>query len=351
MVTRTLRMGLSAAALAAAMAFTAGAAEARELYIYNWSNYIPPELLKRFEDETGIKVTLDVYDSNETMLAKLQAGATGYDVVVPTDYIIPRMVDGGLIMKIDASQMENYKNVKEVFRDPTWDPGRAYSVPYMWGTTGFSYDSERVPGGELDQSWKEFFEPREELKGQIVALNDMNDVISSAAFYLGFERCFEDPKKAQAVLDLLEKQKPYLAMYQSDGTIERMIAGEVVMHQQWNGAAHRTKMERPAVVYVYPKEGLPFWADNFVIPKGAKNVEEAKEFLNWMMAPKNAAEASNFTGYMNAISGSEDYLEKALAEDPAVNMPDEYSDRLVPAEDCAKPAQDLRDRIWTKLKS
>lgn len=351
MVTRTLRMGLTAAAVAAVVAFGGGsAAEARELFLYNWSNYIPPELLKRFEQETGIKVTLDVYDSNETMLAKLQAGATGYDIVVPTDYIIPRMVEGGLIQKIDSSTMENYKNVKEVFRNPSWDPNRAYSVPYMWGTTGFSYDKERVKG-EVAESWKEFFEPREELKGQIVALNDMNDVISSAAFYLGYERCFDDPKKAQTVLDLLTKQKPYLAMYQSDGTIERMIAGEVIMHQQWNGAAHRTKMERPSVVYVYPKEGLPFWADNFAIPKGAKNVEEAKEFLNWMMDPKNAAEASNFTGYMNAIAGSDAFLEEKLAKDPAVNMPDEYADRLRAAEDCPKPAQDLRDRIWTKLKS
>lgn len=350
MVTRTLRMGFTAAALAAVVAFGGGAAEARELYLYNWSNYIPPDLLKRFEQETGIKVTLDVYDSNETMLAKLQAGASGYDIVVPTDYIIPRMIEGGLIQKIDASGMENFKNVKPVFRDTPWDPQRAYSVPYLWGTTGFSYDSGRV-NGALEESWKEFFEPREDLKGQIVALNDMNDVISSAAFYLGYERCFDDPAKAQAVMELLQKQKPYLAMYQSDGTIERMIAGEVIMHQQWNGAAHRTKTDRPSVVYVYPKEGLPFWADNFAIPKGAKNIEEAKVFLNWIMDPKNAAEASNFTGYMNAIDGSEAFLEEKLAKDPAVNMPDEYSDRLRPAEDCAKPAQDLRDRIWTRLKS
>lgn len=350
MTTKTLRTGLAGAVLVAVGTLTAQGAAAQELYIYNWSNYIPPELLERFEEETGIKVTLDVYDSNETMMGKLQAGATGYDIIVPTDYIVPRLIDGGLIQKIDASSMENFKNLKPAFTDPPYDPGRAYTVPYMWGTTGFSYDSARVDG-ELEESWKEFFEPRESLKGQIVALNDMNDVISSAAFYLGYERCFTEPEKAQAVLDLLEGQKPYLAMYQSDGTIERMGAGEVIMHQQWNGAAHRTKQALPTVTYVYPKEGLPFWADNMAIPTGAKNVEEAKIFLNWMMEPRNAAETSNFTGYMNAVEGSDQFLEPALANDPAVNMPDEYSDRLRPAEDCPREAQDLRDRIWTKLKS
>jgi spermidine/putrescine transport system substrate-binding protein len=145
------------AVAALALALAAGTAEARELFFYNWSNYYPPDLLKKFEAETGIRVTLDVYDSNETLLAKLQAGATGYDVVVPTDYMIPVMVREGMLERIDARSMPNFENVSQTFLGLPFDPERAYTVPYLWGTTGFTYDAKRVPGGTLEDSWRSFF--------------------------------------------------------------------------------------------------------------------------------------------------------------------------------------------------
>lgn len=232
-----------------------------------------------------------------------------------------------------------------------FDPERKYSVPYLWGTTGVSYDSARVPGGKLPESWAPFFDPPRELEGQVVALNDEVELWNAAAYFLGFDKCTEDPKQAQAILDLLQKQKPALAMYQSDGTIERMAAGEVIMHQQWNGAARRTKEQLPTLVYVYPKEGITLWSDNFAVPKGAPHLENARTFINWMMAPENIAQASNFTGYMNAVKGSDQYLDESLRNDPAVNMPEEYADRLRPTQDCSVKARELRDRVWTRLKS
>ncbi len=335
-----------------ACAFGAPAAQAQgELYLYNWSNYFPPALLEKFEQDTGIKVTLDVYDSNETMLAKLQAGAAGYDVVVPSGYMVRVMVEEGLAVKIDANELSNFKNVAKPHDSVPFDPERAYSAPYMWGTTGFSYDSARVPGGELEESWGELFEPRDALTGQIAMLNDEVEVYNAGAYYVGVSKCTEDPAEAQKILDVLEKQKPHIAMYQSDGTIDRMSAGEVIAHHQWNGAAHRTKKSLPSAVYVYPKEGLSFWTDNFVVPKGAPNLENAKTFINWMMAPENAAAASNFTGYMNAIKGSGEFLEESLKTDPAVNMPEDYADRLRPGENCSPKARDLRNKVWTRLKS
>ncbi len=339
-------------ALAALILATAPTAKAEgELFLYNWSNYIPPDLLKAFESDTGIKVTLDVYDSNETMVAKLQAGAAGYDVVVPSTYMIQPMVEQGLLEAIDVASLPNFKNLKEAFKDQPHDPKNAYSAPYLWGTTGFSYDSARVPGGELPESWAPFFDPPSELDGQIAALNDEVEVWNAAAYYLSVDKCTEDKEDAQAILDLLEKQKPHLAMYQSDGTIDRMAAGEVIMHQQWNGAAHRTKEKLPTVVYVYPKEGISLWGDNFAVPKGAPHLENAKTFIDWMMDPKNIAAASDFTGYNNAIEGSEQYMDKALTEDPAVNMPEDYENRLRPATDCSVASRDLRNRVWTRLKS
>lgn len=336
--------------VACLMAFAGSAFAAGEVNLYNWSDYIPPDLLKKFEKDTGIKVNLDVYDSNESLLAKLKAGATGYDVIVPSDYMVKIMTDENLLEKIDVAGMPNFKNVGAPFNKPPFDPKREYSAPYMWGTTGFTYDSARVPGGKLDDSWKSFFEPPAQLKGQIVALNDVVELYKAAAIFLHVDDCTEDPQVAKRILDLLEKQKPMLAMYNSDGTIERMQAKEVIMHQQWNGAAHRTKEKLPTAVYVYPKEGIGFWNDNFAIPKGAKNKDNAKKFVNWMMAPENIAIASNFTGYNNAINGSLKLMDVSLQKDPAVNTPAGMTKLFRPNRSCSAKAVALRDKVWTKLK-
>ena len=201
------------------------------LHFANWSDYYPPELLKKFEKDTGIKATLDAYDSNETLLAKLKAGGGAYDVVVPSDSFIEIFVKEGLLQKLDKSQLPSLGNLKENFRTLGFDPGHDYSIPYLWGTTGYSYDTAKVPGGRLEESWKPFFEPPAELKGKVVALNSIEELFIPATYYLGIDECTEDAREAQKVLDLLLRQKPALAMYNSDGTIERMAAGEVATPQ------------------------------------------------------------------------------------------------------------------------
>jgi spermidine/putrescine transport system substrate-binding protein len=338
-------------ALLAGLAASGSALAGGELNLYNWSDYIPPALLKRFEAETGIHVTLDVYDSNESLLAKLKAGATGYDVIVPSDYMVKIMVDEGLLEKIDTSRMPNFKRVEAPLDKPDFDPSRAYSAPYMWGVTGFTYDSSRVPGGKLDPSWKSFFMPPPALKGKVVALNDVAELYKAAAIYLKVDQCTEDPRQAKRISDLLEQQKPMLAMYNSDGTIERMQAQEVIMHQQWNGAAYRTRQKLKTAVFVYPKEGIPFWNDNLAVPKGAKHRANALKFINWMMDPKNIAEASNFTGYNNAIKGSSAYFAADLRADPAINPTPAMRKLFVPNKNCSPKATMLRDRVWTRLKT
>ncbi|MGK9231305.1 extracellular solute-binding protein [Inquilinus limosus] len=342
---------LAAVAAAGALTTASAAQAAGELYFYNWSNYYPPELLAKFEKETGIKVTLDVYDSNETLLAKLQAGAAGYDVVVPSDYMVDIMTKQGLLQEIGAAQMPNFKNVGAPHDKPWYDPERKYSAPYMWGTTGFSYDTAKVEGGKVDDSWWTVFNPDGPFKGRLAMLNDPVEVYKAASMYLGLDYCTESNEDAGKIFKLLEAQKPAVALYNSDGTIERMIAGEVVAHMQWNGAAHRTKEGRPTVAYIYPKEGVSFWADNFTIPKGARNVENAKTFIDWMMKPENIAAATNFTGYNNAVAASAEFMDAKLRDDPAVNTPQELLSRLVPAKNCSPAAVELRDRVWTRLKS
>ncbi len=322
-----------------------------ELRLYNWSNYFPPALIERFEKETGTKVTIDSYASEDDLLAKLQAGGGGYDVIFPGTTTLGIMVEKGMLAKIDVSEMENFKNLLPAFTSIAGDESRSYSAPYMWGTTGFTYDPEMVPGGMLEESWKEVFEPKPELKGKIAMLNEMSDVWNAGAYYLGIDKCTEDAGEAQKILDLLLAQKPDVKMYSSEGTIDRMIAGEVPLHMQWNGAAHRVKAKKPGAVYVYPMEGTTFWTDVLAVPKDAPNLEAAKVFINWMMKPDVAAEASNYTGYSNAVMGSGEFLKDDLKADPAVNMPEEYGERLRPFKACSPKSKDLREKVWTKLKS
>lgn len=339
-----------ALSLLIALGLTGNAQAAGSLNFANWSDYYPPELLKKFEADTGIKATLDAYDSNETLLAKLKAGGGSYDVIVPSDSFIQIMVKEDLLQKFDKSKLPNLKNLAPTFQTLSFDPEHDYSTPYLWGTTGYSYDAKQVPGGKLEESWKGFFEPPAELKGKVVALNSADDLYPPAARYLGINVCTEDPKEAKQIQELLLAQKPLLAMYNSDGTIERMAAGEVAVHQQWNGAYHRAHEQRDSLVYVYPKEGVAAFIDNFAIPKGATNVAEAHVFINWMMQPENIAAASNFAKYNNAISGAEKFMDKTLFDDPAINTPADKLDRLRPFELCSPKALKLRSAVWTKLK-
>lgn len=342
-------IALTTAFVLAFIGTSASAAEEKQLLLFNWSNYMSPDLLKRFEAETGIKVTLDTYDTNESMLAKLQAGGAGYDVVVPTGPTLQQMIADGLVLKVDANAMANFKNVKKPFDRPAFDPERSYSVPYMWGSTGLVYDTTKIAGGKIDDSWKELFEPRPDFVGKIGMLKDMGEVMTAAAYYLGFDQCTEKPEEGQKILELLEKQKPAVKIYSAEGTVDRVAGGEVTMEHMWNGSFHRAHAKLPTIAFVYPREGLNLWGDNFAVPKGAKHVENAKLFLNFMMDPKNAAEASNFTGYNNAIAGSEQHLKDDLRNDPAFNTPEPMIPRLKQTRLCSKAALDLRERIWTRL--
>ncbi len=337
-------------ALAIALAAAGfSAASADELNIYSWSNYIPPKILEDFTKETGIKINVDTFADNEALLAKLKAGGAGYDVATPTDYMIPTLISEGLLMEIDAKQLPNFKNVAAPHDGPDFDKDRKYSAPYLWGTSGIAYDTAAL--GKLPESWKILFEPDSGLKGRIGMLDDSTAVYNAAAYYLKVDRCTEDPKEAGRIYDLLSKQKPDVAMYDSDGVVDRLLAGEIRMHMAWNGQAHRAWREKPNIVFVYPEEGISFWSDNLVVPHDAPHAEAAKTFINWMMTPERMAAVSNFAGYMNGLKGSSEFLEAHLRDDPAVNMPDALAGRLRSALECSSKARELRDRVWTRLKS
>ena len=329
------------------VAFSAGAASAAgELFLYNWSDYTAPDLIKKFENETGIKVTLDIYDSNETLLAKLKSGGGAYDIVVPTHNFIPIMIQEGLIQKIDASKLKGYENINEQMKSPPWDPGNVYTIPWNTGSTSFSIDTA-VYKGPVD-SFKILFEPPDELKGKISMFDSAEENASLALIYKGYPLCNEDPAQMQTILDLLLGQKPSIKVYSSEGLHERLISGDVVMSGIWNGAAMRARKEKPSIKYIYPKEGVMGWADNLVVPVGAKNRESALKFMEFMLQPENMAIQTNFSGYANAIKGSEAFMNDDLKDAPELQVPEGVKVHFQST--CPENAIRLLDKVWTKVK-
>lgn len=319
-----------------------------ELNLYNWTDYISPDLLKRFEAETGIKVNLDVYDSNETLLAKLQAGGANYDVIVPSDYMVAQMVELGLLEPIKPSSFPNGANIKPEFLDVYFDQGREYTAPYMYGTTGIAVDPTKT--SKPVKGWADFFAADNPAGNKVGTLNDQVEVIHAALRAVGSKPCSTNKEDYVKVEKLLADWKPNVAVINSDGVIGRMASGEQVMHMMWNGAFTRAQADNPNLEYVYPAEGLNLWQDNFAVPKGAQNMDNAKIFINWMMDPKNIAEGTNFVGYDNGITGSSEFMTAELGKNPAVVIPDDKKALATPTPACPTEAIDLYDQVWTGFK-
>lgn len=319
-----------------------------ELNLYNWTDYISPELLDRFESETGITVNLDNFDSNETMLAKLQAGGANYDVIVPSDYMVAQMIELGLLQEVDPASFPNGQYIKPEFMDVYFDPGRKYSAPYMYGTTGIAYDPTKT-GVEVT-SWADFFDADSPAAGKIGTLNDQVEVIHAALRAVGSQPCSTNRDDYVKVEELLAGWKPGVAVINSDGVIGRMASGEQIMHMMWNGAFTRAQADNPNLQYVYPAEGITLWSDNFAVPVGAQNVDNAKIFINWMMDPANIGEATNFVGYDNGITGSSEFMTAELGANPAVVIPEEFKALAAPVPGCSVEAIDLYDQVWTNFK-
>ena len=339
-----MKLVLLATAGAALMATSAMAQET--LHIYNWTDYTAPDLIAKFEAETGIDVVIDTYDSNETLLAKLKAGATGYDIVVPSQHFVQIMIQEGLLQALDITSLPNYANVDPRWKNPAWDPEQKYSVPWQWGSASFSYRADLYSG--KGESLKEFFEPSEEVRGRLQVFASPDEIYNMANMYLGLDFCSEDPEDAKKVLALLEGQKPYVLTYSSEGMNDKLATGEIIMANHWNGYSLNGRDEaNPNITYAYPKEGIVGWFDSLVVPVGAQNVEAAMQFLDFVMDPENIALESNFAAYSNGIIGASEFMDEALKASPELNPPADVPVKF--GEACSPEAQKLIDRVWTKL--
>jgi spermidine/putrescine transport system substrate-binding protein len=335
-----------ASATAILMATAIPALAAGQLNIYNFGLYTPPDLIKKFEKAYDVKVTITEYDSNETALAKIQAGGSGFDIVVPAAYIVPAYIKAGLLMKSEPSQMSNFKNVKQEWVDVSWDPGRHYTVPYVWGTTGVMVNT-KVYKGDLNTA-AIIFDPPPELKGKINVVPSMNEVIDMAINYVGGQACTSDKAVLKAAHDKLMAAKPYWASIDYP-SFEKFVKEDLDASIFWNGASMRIRAENPGFAYGMPKTGFPLWQDNVAVLADAKNVENAKLFLNFLMDPENAALISDYTRYGNAITGSEKYMDADLLKAPELTIPADLKSAAHFLASCPPDVQQLYTRIWTDL--
>ncbi len=336
---------LQAALIGLGVVAGAGSAMADgELHIYNWGNYTSPDAIAKFEKQYNVKVSIDSYDSNDQMLAKVKAGGSGYDIVVPSSFVIEQMVKDDLLAKTEPNQMPNFKNMRPEFIDVYWDKGRHYSVPWQWGTTGITVNTDAYKGDI--NTWALIFDTPPELKGKVNVVPELSDVINAASFYLHIPLCSDKKEDLKKINDLLLKaKKDWRAMEYS--TIENLTAKNFMASMDWNGAAMRTRLQLPSAKYAYPKEGMASFMDNVVVLKDAKNLENAKLFQNFIMDPENAAMLSAFARYDNGIKGSEKYLPKDMIGAPEITPPQGFKVFFPPA--CPQKVVELQGKIWNNL--
>lgn len=340
----SLMKGVAVIALAAGFA-NAAQAEGK-LNIYNWAGYTPPDLVEKFQKETGIDVTIDTYDTNETLLAKLKAGGGGYDIIVTAHTFIPITAKEGLIQKFNPKELPNYSHLDKRFDNPSWDPEGQYSLPWQWGTTSFAVDTA-VYDKPID-SLETLFNPPPELAGKVAMFKGASDLMALAELYLGVPMCSEDPTEMQKVLDLLLAQKPAVKVYAGAAAIrEQMVSGEIAMGSTYSGQAKRTRADKPSVRYIYPKEGAISWVDALAIPADAKNFENARKFANFMLDPANAGALSNHAGYSNGSAGSEKFMKEELINAPEINVPE--GTKTFPMVTCSEKAVELETQVMTRL--
>ncbi|NVK74182.1 spermidine/putrescine ABC transporter substrate-binding protein [Marinomonas sp. CT5] len=336
------KTALTAAVIASSLPLSVQAAGS--LNIYAWAESIKPELISQFESETGIKVVFDSYTSNEDLLAKLKSGTTNYDLVSPSQHFVDIMIKEGLLENIHANEMPAFKHVDKQWQHQWWDKTSEYSIPFAYGSAGYTVNRDLYDGPAT--SWKEFFEPTEALKGKIAVFSTPDEVIPAAQLYLDIPFCSEDSKEMKRVLDLLKKQKPYVAVYSSDNIGSRIGGGEVAMHNWWDGNSMKARrVDGAPIEYAQPKEGLVGWMDSLVVPKGASNVKNAKAFINWISEKEHATEQANYYGHSPAVAVD---LSKSI--NTQENAPELFPTvPVVMAQACSPKAQKLVDRVWTAL--
>jgi putrescine transport system substrate-binding protein len=352
--------------MTATVALMAGAATAQEVRVYNWSDYIDEELLSKFQEETGLTLVYDVFDSNEVLETRLLAGGSGYDVVVPTGTFLQRQIQAGAFQKLDKSKLPNLVNMWDVVSDRTaqYDPGNEYSINYMWGTTGIGVNVGKVTeilGADAPiDSLALVFDPANAEKLAacgIMMLDAPTEMIPAALKYIGEDPNSHDPDVIAKTEPVFMAIRPHIQKFHSSEYINALANGEICVAVGWSGDILQAR-DRAAeagngveIAYNAPKEGAQMWFDQMAIPVDAPNPEGAHAFLNFIMDAQNMAAASNYVYYANGNKASQEFLAEDVIGDPAIYPSEEALNNLFTTTPWDAGVQRTVTRLWTRIKS
>jgi len=354
--------GVALAATAASGAW----AQDKVVNVYNWAEYTAPDTISGFEKTSGVKTRYDVYDSNDTLQAKLLTGNSGYDVVVPSTHYASRQIEGGLYQKLDKSKIPNWSNL-----DPdimalvaTIDPGNEHVIPWGYGTNGLGYNVTKVKellGNDADlANWDTLFKPENAAKLKecgISMLDEAAQVFPAVLHYLGKDPNSENPEDYKAALDVLKQIRPYIRQFSSSGYIDELAVGDLCMVYGFSGdvmiSRKRAQDAKKSydINYFIPKGGAPAWFDVMAIPKDAKNVDEAHAFINYIETPEVHAAITNTMFYPNANKAARAFVVKDVADNPMIYPPADVAKSLYVIKALPMNIQRLQTRMWAELKS
>jgi len=336
------------AVLLPALAAPEARAAKKELFLFIWSEYIPDAVLEDFRKQTGITVTATTYDSSEAMYSKLKlTGGAGYDIVVPSADYVMRMGAEGLLLRIDKARLKNLRNIDPKFLDRPFDPGNAWSVPYMWGTTALAVNSARVDPKAV-QSWGDLWRP--EYKGRLLLPNDMRGVLGMGLKLQGRSLNSMSEAEVKAAFEKLLPLMDAVKVFDSDSPKQAILSGEVDLAVMWNGEAKVAAEEDPKIVYVYPREGFSMWMDNLSIPKGAKNADAAYAFIDYILRPEVSARICSEMGYATPNKAAMARLDAAELANPVIYPPEDAYARGE-FEGNVGQAVTFYEQYWTRLKT
>ncbi len=318
---------------------------ARVLNFYNWDTYIDPSILADFEQRHGVTIHYETYESNEDLLAALEAGATDYDLIVPTDYMVSVLRSKGMLAVLNKDNLPNLKNLDPDFASPAYDPGGRYCVPYQWGTMGIGYDARAV-GRELD-SWADIFDP--EFAGRVSMLSDPRFSLGVALIYLGYSPNSTSSTEIAQARDLLVAHATQIAEYAPDTGQDLLREDQVDMAYEWSGDIFQLIAENPDFRYVIPKEGSIIWTDSICIPITAPHPELAESFINYLLEPAVGAALSNYIHFGSPNQAAEPLLNTADRNNPALYPPSDVQRRLFYLVDVGPQTTELYDQAWQQV--
>ncbi len=349
---------LLAAAMLAVPAF--GWAQNNVLHVYNWNDYIAPETVERFEKQCNCKVKQTYYSDNEELLAKLAAGAKGYDILVPTSNYVQGMAKAGWLQPIDKSKVPNLQNIMPAYMNTPFDPGNKYSVPYAYTITMLGYNEQKIKElGLTIDSWSAIFDPKilEKLKGRVTVLDSQSELMAAALKYLGYSVNDRDPKHWEEAKKVILKAKPYWAAFKASGYIEQLAAGNIWLVHGYSNDIYQADLgaqeaKQPfRIKHALPKEGAVLALDAMVIHKSAPRPDLAHQFIDFMLEGRNSADLTNMIGSGNPNAAAMTHIKPEIKGMSAIFPDAQTAKKLEMLKDLTSKERRTMNRIWTEIKA